>query len=147
MISLTDYLPHLKVKQSVDTGPEIWCAIRKVWLKMTPEEMVRQAAILHLIDLKYSIRHITVERQLLFLGKRKRYDIAVSDKKGHIKILVECKRPEQKLNQNALDQAGVYNHKLLADYLWITNGYNSLIYHINHSNKITTPKKVLPTLE
>jgi hypothetical protein len=53
---------------------------------------------------------------------RKRFDIVAFGKLGTPLILVECKAPDVKIDQNTIIQAGVYNKKMDSEWMWITNG-------------------------
>ncbi len=143
MIDLTQYFGQVKVDHK-DDQELIWCTARKKWLVLTPEEMVRQTVILHLLDIGYSPNHITAEKQIIYNQMRKRYDVAVSDKLGNIHILVECKEPGTSLSEATLRQASVYNLALGGKYLWITNGPDHRIYHIDHKLKSVFPLDQLP---
>lgn len=97
--------------------------IRKKYLVLTPEEWVRQHFIHYLItDLHYPKALIKVEGGLSFNQLQKRSDIVVFDRNGAPWMIVECKSPDQKLSQQTLRQASVYNHSLQAKYLTVTNG-------------------------
>ena len=143
MIDLTKHFDQVKVNRQNDQDL-IWCIAREKWLILTPEEMVRQTVVLHLIDMGYSVKHITAERQIVYNQMRKRYDVAVSDKQGNIHILVECKEPGTRLSDDTLRQASVYNLALGGKYLWITNGHDHRLYQIDHELKSVIPIERLP---
>lgn len=97
--------------------------IRKKYLVLTPEEWVRQHFIHYLLTtLQYPKALIKVEGGLSFNRLQKRSDIVVFDRKGSPWMVIECKAPDQKLSQQTLHQASVYNHTLQAKYLVVTNG-------------------------
>ena len=75
---------------------------------------------------------------------KKRYDLAVSDKRGNILLLVECKEPNTSLSEATLKQASVYNLALGSKYLWVTNGHQNKVYQIDHDNKVTISIDHLP---
>jgi len=143
VIDLTKYFDHVKVDQRNEQD-QIWCIAREKWLILTPEEMVRQTVILHLINTGYSVKHITAEKQIIYNQMRKRYDVAVSDKQGNIHLLVECKEPGTNLSDDTLRQASIYNLALGSKYLWITNGPDHRIYNIDHKLKSVIPIDRLP---
>lgn len=109
--------------KSNENKPLIFDEIRKKFVVLTPEEWVRQHVIqfLHL-EKKYPISHINVEKQLKLHGTIKRYDIVVYTKEGDIAIIVECKAPKIKIDQQVFDQIARYNFVLNASYLMVTNG-------------------------
>ncbi|MEZ4969853.1 MAG: type I restriction enzyme HsdR N-terminal domain-containing protein [Flavobacteriaceae bacterium] len=101
----------------------IFDVIRKKFVVLQPEEWVRQHVVQHLIwDKNYPKAHINVEKQLLINNLKKRYDVVVFNPNGSIKILVECKSPETKIDQVVFDQIARYNLLLKAKYLLVTNG-------------------------
>jgi hypothetical protein len=74
------------------------------------------------LDKKYPISHINTEKQIVVNGLKKRYDIVVFNRDGSIHLLVECKAPEVKIDQDTFDQIARYNFKLDATFLMVTNG-------------------------
>lgn len=107
--------------------------------------MVRQAAVSYLMDLGYSAKHITVERQIIVNRLQKRYDIVVSTRSGDPYILIECKQPKESLKMSVLEQASIYNLTLTGQYIWITNGHNHKIYEIDHEQKVSRSIEYLPS--
>jgi len=138
---------HLQLIKSKKQGEQvyIWCTVRSKWLVLTPEEVVRQAAISYLVDLGYSIKHITVERQIQVNQLSKRYDIVVSNKSGRPFILVECKQPKESISNSAIAQASIYNLTLTGRYIWLTNGYDHKLFEIDHDNKLAHRIDSLPS--
>jgi len=103
----------------------IFDVIRKKFIILQPEEWVRQHCVHYLIENKnYPKSLINVEKELKVNNLRKRYDIVVFNSDGSIYIIVECKSPKIKINQNTFDQIARYNLTLKADYLMVTNGLN-----------------------
>lgn len=101
----------------------IFDIIRKKFVVLQPEEWVRQHVIHYLIETKkYPISLINVEKQLKVNDLTKRYDIIVFKPDGSIELLVECKAPEIKINQETFDQIAQYNLELKANFLMLTNG-------------------------
>ena len=101
----------------------IFDVIRKKYLVLSPEEWVRQHFIHYLISsLKYPKSLIKVEGGLSYNQLSKRSDIVVYDRAAKPWMLVECKSPQQAINDTTLRQASVYNATLKAPYLAVTNG-------------------------
>ncbi|MEE9364325.1 MAG: type I restriction enzyme HsdR N-terminal domain-containing protein [Cellulophaga sp.] len=101
----------------------IFDVIRKKFMILQPEEWVRQHVLQNLIlDKKYPISLINVEKQLKINKLTKRYDIVVFNPDASINILVECKSPKIKITQAVFDQIARYNMQLKAEYLMVTNG-------------------------
>ena len=65
----------------------------------------------------------------------KRYDIVIFKPDGSIKLIVECKAPKIKINQDTFDQIARYNLALKADYLMVTNGLNHYYCQMDYEAK------------
>jgi hypothetical protein len=113
----------------------IFCQVRRKWLVVTPEEMVRQLLIIHLIEIGYAKNKMAVEKSLKVNGKDKRFDIVLVNSAGIPFILVECKAPGVTVNQEVFDQASRYNMVLHAPYLLISNGLETCFCQVNHTEK------------
>lgn len=101
----------------------IFDEVRKKWVLLTGEEWVRQHILHYLVyDKGYSPGLIAVERGIELNGLRKRFDIVVFDSTGSPKMIIECKAPDEVLNEKVFEQIARYNMSLKVDYLWVTNG-------------------------
>lgn len=106
-----------------ENKPFIFDEIRKKFIRLTPEEWVRQHTVKHLIDkYNYPISLINVEKELTLHQVKKRYDAVVFNKDGSIHLIVECKAPQIRITQETFDQIARYNLSLQASYLFVTNG-------------------------
>lgn len=141
MLHLSQYLSEIRT-QYVGDIKQIWCFIRKKWLTLTPEEIVRQTIILHLLDLNYPKGWISIERKIKNHLVNKRYDIVVLNRSGKPHILIECKALGEPIRQTTLDQITSYNYTLASPILWMSNGHENLIYHLSSQGEI----KVLQSL-
>ncbi len=104
-------------------GKEIFCIVRKKWLKMSPEEWVRQNFILYLLhSLQYPLAMLSVEKTLHIAEVKKRYDLVVFSKSFHPVMVVEFKEMDIALSQQTILQILNYNAQLSANYLVVTNG-------------------------
>jgi hypothetical protein len=111
-----------KVKES-DGKKLIFDIARKKWVFLSPEEWVRQHILHYLIeDKKYPASLIAVERGIDLNGTQKRFDLVVFCNTGKAKMIIECKAPEEALNEKVFEQIARYNLSLKVDYLWVTNG-------------------------
>jgi len=119
--------------------------LRKKYLVLTPEEWVRQHFINYLIHaLGYPRALIKVEGGLKFNQLKKRSDIVVFDRTGIPWMLIECKAPEQRLQQITIEQAAVYNHTLKAQFIVITNGLTHICCEVNREDGTTVQLQSLP---
>ena len=121
-----------KIKNS-GNGDYIFDEIRKKYIKLTKEEWVRQNCVKFLINEKnFPSILINIEKTIKINKINKRYDIVVYKPDGRIKLLVECKSPEIKINQKTFDQIAVYNMNLKSELLMVTNGLKHYYCQINY---------------
>ena len=121
-----------KIKNS-GNGDYIFDEIRKKYIKLTKEEWVRQNCVKFLINEKnFPSILINIEKTIKINKINKRYDIVVYKPDGRIKLLVECKSPEIKINQKTFDQIAVYNMNLKSEQLMVTNGFEHYYCEINY---------------
>ena len=126
----------------------IFDIIRKKFVVLTPEEWVRQHTIHFLTsEKKYPAAHINVEKQLQLNDTVKRYDIVVFNKDGTIKIIVECKAPSIKTNQQTFDQIARYNLVLKSETLMVSNGLEHFFCKMDFANKKYLFLKDLPSYQ
>ena len=134
-----------KIKNS-GNGDYIFDEIRKKYIKLTKEEWVRQNCVKFLINEKnFPSVLINIEKTIKINKLSKRYDIVVYKPDGGIKLLVECKSPEIKINQKTFDQIAVYNMNLKSEQLMVTNGLEHYFCEINYENKCYTFLKDIKT--
>ncbi len=123
----------------------IFDEIRKKFVILQPEEWVRQHCVHYLIENKnYPKSLINVEKELKINNLRKRYDIVVYNSDGSIHLIVECKSPKIKINQNTFDQIARYNLSLNATYLMVTNGINHYYCSMDFENECYLFLKDIP---
>ena len=97
--------------------------IRKQWLRLTPEEWVRQNFIRYLNEEKqYPLSLISVESSFSLYKLDKRSDILVHNRKGAPVAMVECKSTDVKINKEVFEQIVRYNLKYQLAFLIVTNG-------------------------
>ena len=100
---------------AVMRGEEVLCRVRRKFVKLEPEEWVRQHWLGFLADgLGFPAGATSVEHPLLLNGMRRRADILCSTPNGLPLLLLECKAPHIKLSQAALDQVWRYGLALQA---------------------------------
>ena len=133
-LNFPEYNFNIKTEKDVNYVFDI---IRKKWLLLTPEEWVRQHTVQFLIqEKKYPTSLIALERGLAVHSRKKRFDVLVFNTEGEPILLVECKRPGVKINQEVFDQIALYNAVFHAKILLVTNGLNHLCvqYNSDHTN-------------
>ncbi len=119
-LSLPDFKAILRDKEG---KREIFDPIRKKYVRLTPEEWVRQAFVAYLIHYKnYPSGLMSVEKEIIFNKQKRRPDIVVFRNDLKPLLAVECKAPEVKITQEAFDQLIRYNSVIQVKYLAVTNG-------------------------
>ena len=98
-------------------------SIRRKYVRLTPEEWVRQNFVQYLIqELGYPQGLTAIETGFVFQGMQCRADVLVHDRQGKAVLMGECKAPDVKIKQNVFDQIGRYNTAVKATHLVVTNG-------------------------
>ena len=114
----------------------IFDEIRKKYIELTPEEWVRQNCIKFLInEKKFKKNLISIEKKIQLNNTTKRFDILVHDAYGGCILLVECKAPNIKINQESFDQILRYNQVINAKFLMVTNGIIHYYCKVNNEKK------------
>ncbi len=123
-------LPSCELKLKDEEGNRfVFDIVRKKYVVLTPEEWVRQHFIHLMINhLAYPKSLLKVESGLSYFKSAKRSDITLRQTDGNLFLMIECKAPDVKLNQKALNQVSVYNKELQAKYVALTNGLKHFIW-------------------
>ncbi len=134
-VNLLLYSDRLKIKNQGDNA-YIFDIIRKKYIVLQPEEMVRQLCIQWLIENEgFNRNAIQVEKAISIQGLKRRFDIVVYDTTIRPLILVECKSPQTKIDQAVFDQLASYQYVLQAPYLLVTNGSQMYIAQMDYEAK------------
>ncbi|MBX2939032.1 MAG: type I restriction enzyme HsdR N-terminal domain-containing protein [Ferruginibacter sp.] len=116
-----------KVRRKGDAN-EVFCSVRRRWVKLTREEWVRQNFLLYLHRVcGYPTSLTAVERQLKVGNITKRFDIVLF-KADEPYLIVECKEMNAPLDMEVMMQALRYNSELRAPFLAITNGVYTYLF-------------------
>ena len=121
---------------------QIFCAWRHRWVRLTPEEWVRQQLLHRMVEqLGYPTSLIAVEVAITVGEVHKRCDavvygnLSLPSGKGRggasPLLLIECKAETVPLTQKTLDQAITYNRKLNVPFLLLHNGPQSIFVTLN----------------
>lgn len=119
-------LPSYDFRVTEQNGTRhIYDPVRQTYVRLTPEEWVRQHFVQYLIqELNVPGGLVATEATFRYQGQPWRADIVVHDRAGSPLLLVECKAPSVSIGQNAFDQGSRYNLVLGARYLVVTNGHD-----------------------
>ena len=121
---------------------QIFCEFRHRWVRLTPEEWVRQQLLHRLVEqLDYPASLIAVEVPLEKLSIvnsqfsiKQRCDAVVYDRRMQPLMLIECKAETVPLTQKTLDQAVTYNRKLGVPWLVLHNGIQTITINCTSGN-------------
>lgn len=114
----------------------IYDVCRNAYVKLTPEEWVRQHFVGYLRGvLGYSATIIGNEVSLRLNGLSRRADTVVYDAHGEPYIIVEYKAPHVEITQHVFDQIVRYNMVLRARYLAVSNGLKHYCCAIDYATK------------
>jgi hypothetical protein len=130
--------PELNIKiRSNKTYYEIYDCIRKKWIKLTPEEWVRQHLIKYLIEIaKCPPSLIQVEYSFSLFQKNFRIDVAVFSNNLNPILLCECKAYNVELTYSSLTQLAYYNLHYKTPCILLTNGLKHILFYYNDEWKI-----------
>jgi hypothetical protein len=119
-LNLPEYSFNIRGKEGEEM---ILDTLRRRFVKLTPEEWVRQNFIRYLIHAgKYPPGLMGIEMQFGHNKIKRRTDILVHNRSGEPVMIVECKAPEVELEEKAFGQIVDYNRKFMVPYLVVTNG-------------------------
>ena len=113
---------------------QIFCEWRKRWVRLTPEEWVRQHFVHLLTDFKgYPKGLLANEIQLDLNGTKKRCDTVLFNKDLSARMIVEYKAPNIEITQAVFDQITRYNMVLKVEYLIVSNGMRHYCCKIDYN--------------
>ena len=141
---------------------QIFCAWRHRWVRLTPEEWVRQQLLHRLVEqLDYPASRIAVEvpvekitnhqspitnhqspitNHQSPITNHQRADAVVYDAALQPLMLIECKAENVPLTQKTLDQAITYNRKLNVPFLLLSNGAQTICVNGNNNQFTGLPR-------
>jgi hypothetical protein len=142
-------LPEYSFRIAGKEGEEIILdPIRKKYVRLTPEEWVRQNFVQYLIqEGKYPAGLIAIEIMSKFNKLKNRIDILVHDRSGNPVMIVECKSPDIKIDDEVFDQIVRYNMGFRVPYLIVTNGMDHYACKIDVENNKYEFLLVIPLYE
>ena len=120
---------------------QIFCEWRHRWVRLTPEEWVRQQLLHRMVEqLGYPASLIAVEQAITVGEARKRCDAVIYDASLQPLMVIECKAETVTLTQKTLDQAVTYNRKLNVPYLILHNGPQTICVHGDNTYTTGLPR-------
>lgn len=128
-LNLPEYSFKIKLQNE---KPVIFDQLRKKFVRLTPEEWVRQNFVQFLIhEKKYSPALIAVEALVKVNNNPQRADLIVFGRQGNPVLIAEFKAPEVKITQQTFDQIARYNMSLQVNCLIVSNGLEHFCCRIN----------------
>lgn len=122
---------------------QIFCEWRHKWVRLTPEEWVRQQLLHRIVEqLNYPASLIAVEAAITVGDAKKRCDAVVYDRTMQPLMLIECKAETVPLTQKTLDQAVIYNRRLNVPYLLLHNGPQTIFVTIETNGTNTIAQRL-----
>ena len=136
MISLNLPNFNIKLRQRDDGQTEILDFLRQRYIRLTPEEWVRQHFTHFLVEHKhYPAGLLGNEVSLNVNGVERRCDSVLFNREGgNPRMIIEYKAPSVRITQKVFTQISWYNSVFHADYLIVSNGLDHYICHINYSD-------------
>ena len=121
--------PQFKFKVKTENGKEyIFDVCRKKYVRLLPEEWVRQHLIHYLVFVKKYPVGLTKIEQMLTVNNRKKFtDISIYNNLGLPHLIAECKSFKQKLVQDNFNQAAHYNSVLGVKLFVVSNGLQHFV--------------------
>ncbi len=138
----------LKIRLNSSGTKEVLDIFRKKYVKLNPEEEVRQNFLHYLVNNKaYPVSLISVEKGLVVNELQKRFDAVVYRNNGNPLVLLEFKSPAIKITQNVFEQISAYNIILKVDYLIVSNGNSHYCCKVNYEKSSIEFIKDIPHWE
>ena len=114
------YQPDIEQRNGKDY---IFCAWRRKYVRLTPEEWVRQHFLHALVeDFAYPQTLIAVEASISVGEVKKRCDAIIYDNALRPLCIVEFKAPAVSLTQRVFDQVAIYNRRVGVSWFFLSNG-------------------------
>ena len=138
---------QFRIKQE-EKNFSIWDSVRNKYVKLTPEEWVRQNFLEFFVQEKHFPKALlAVEQQLILNGMKKRCDAVFYNRQRKPEIILEFKTPSVEITQAVFDQVAVYNSKLKVKYFILSNGMVHYFCKVDTENAQYEIFKEIPTFE
>ena len=146
-IDLLKYVDRIQIKKK-DKQSFVYDFIRKKDILLLPEELVRQCVLHFLVEsIGVSKNLIRVEKGIKVNGLFRRCDVVVYDRNALPVLIVECKKPSERLTQKVFSQIAMYNIPLQVPNLMVTNGSTNYFCEIDHENNDYRFIEMLPSFQ
>ena len=129
-------LPPVELQKKVEDGQlRVFDILRRRYLRLTPEEWVRQSFVHYLIEHKgYPQGLLANEVSLTLNSTTKRCDTVLYDHEARPRMIIEYKAPHIEIAQKVFDQITRYNIVLRVPYLIVSNGHQHYACWIDYAH-------------
>lgn len=116
--------------------PTIYDTLRRKYVKLTPEEWVRQHFVHMLVERKGYPGALMANEVALKVGEKLlRADTLLYDSRLRPRMIIEYKAPHVAITQAVFDQIATYNLLLRVDYLVVSNGLSHYCCRMDYENR------------
>ncbi|HAQ19505.1 MAG TPA: restriction endonuclease subunit R [Prolixibacteraceae bacterium] len=141
-LNLPEYSFRIKNKEEKSL---IFDSLRKKFVRLTPEEWVRQNFVQFLVQEKnYPVSLIAIEAGVKVNNNPQRADMILFDRSGNPVLVAEFKAPEVKISQQSFDQIVRYNMQLKVKFLIVSNGMEHFCCRISYVDNSYTFSPEIP---
>ncbi len=148
MVLNLDFLKYknsLRIRRTATDKLEVYDIVRRKFMILQPEELVRQLVVHYLISEKnYPLSKTRVEMGLTVNERQKRCDILVFDNNFQPFLLVECKAATIPIDQMTFEQIARYNLVFRVPFLLVTNGISTFCCQMDYDTEGVTFLTELP---
>ncbi len=127
-----DLLQHVEALKVENQGNQryIWDDVRGKFVVLQAEEFTRQLWVQYLWrSAEVPLGNLIVERKIDQVDDR--HDLLIRDSTNANLLLLECKRFDEALHPEVLEQIMRYNERIQATYLMVSNGIQSYLWQRN----------------
>lgn len=130
-------LPEYPIKLGgTADAPTIYDTLRRKYVRLTPEEWVRQHFVHMLVERKGYPGALMANEVALKVGdKQLRADTVLYDSQLRPRMIMEYKAPHVAITQAVFDQITIYNLLLRVDYLVVSNGLSHYCCRMDYAHR------------
>jgi hypothetical protein len=132
----------LKIKKQ-ENKDYVFDCLRKQYVRLTPEEWVRQHFIRYLIDYKHYPQGLLANEVCITMGNlNRRCDTVLYDSFLQPQMIIEYKAPSVPVSQKTFDQIVRYNSSLNVPWLIVSNGIQHYCCRIDETGRTVFLKEI-----
>ncbi len=114
---------NVRLRRDARGNVQVYDVLRHRYVRLTPEEMVRQCFVNYLIAYRgYPQALMGNEIEFRVGEKRLRCDTVLYDREGRQRMIIEYKAPDVAITEKVLHQVLSYNAILRVPYIIMSNG-------------------------